>query len=118
MTIGARVLLTLKQQGKTQKQLADYLGTKQSTITGWKESNRNPKSETIMPICEFLGVSPTYLLTGVEDGNPPVPVQLAPREQQLLEEFRKLPSDEQLMMVGYIRGVAQRYSAGTLKKNA
>lgn len=116
MHIGGRILETLKDQGKTQKELAQYLNTKQSTIAGWKTPDRNPHSELIIPISEFLGVSPMYLLTGNDNDNPNATRTLPLREQQLLEEFRKLPSDEQLMMIGYIRGVAQKYPANSSSK--
>ena len=66
MTIGNRVLELLNQKGLKQKDLASYLGTKPSTVNGWKEINRNPSSELIVRICEFLGVSYEYLLTGKE----------------------------------------------------
>lgn len=64
MSTGARVLKTLSKQGKTMSDLANYLGTAPSTINGWKQKNRNPSSEIIIPICEFLNVSVMYILTG------------------------------------------------------
>ena len=67
MTIGNRVLQILNEKNLKQKDLADHLGTKPSTINGWHEENRNPSSDLIVPICEFLGVSAYFLLTGNED---------------------------------------------------
>ena len=64
MSTGARVLKTLSKQGKTMSDLANHLGTAPSTINGWKQKNRNPSSEIIIPICEFLNVSVMYILTG------------------------------------------------------
>lgn len=64
MSTGARVLKTLSKQGKTMSELANYLGTAPSTINGWKKENRNPSSEIIIPICEFLNISVMYILTG------------------------------------------------------
>ena len=66
MRVGERVHILLDEKGKRQKDLADFLGTGTSTVHGWKQGNRNPSSEMLLPICEFLGVSIEYLLTGEE----------------------------------------------------
>ena len=44
--------------------LAEYLGTNQTTVSGWIKGGRSPSFEYIIPICEFLQVDPYYLLTG------------------------------------------------------
>lgn len=70
MTIGNRVLVLLRENGLKQKDLAEYLHTKPSTVNGWKAENRNPSSDMIIPICEFLSVSPVFLLTGKQEEDP------------------------------------------------
>lgn len=67
MTVGQRVLEILSKKNKTMSQLARHLGTTPSTINGWKQPNRNPSSEILIPICEFLDVSVMYLLTGEKE---------------------------------------------------
>lgn len=69
MTIGERISQALALAGKSQADLARFLGTKQSTITGWVKEGRVPSSDVVLPICEFAGISPTWLLTGEESGN-------------------------------------------------
>lgn len=71
LRIGERVFTLLEQKGHTQSELAAFLSTSRSTINGWKKENRNPSSELIVPICEFLGVSVEFLLTGKESLNSP-----------------------------------------------
>jgi transcriptional regulator with XRE-family HTH domain len=40
------------------------LGVGTSTVHGWRQDNRNPSSELIVPICDFFGITTNYLLTG------------------------------------------------------
>ena len=65
MRINDRIFNLLKEQGKTGKQLATFLGTRQSTVSGWK-GDKTPSTNMLLPICEFLGISIEYLLTGKE----------------------------------------------------
>ncbi len=67
LRLGERVHLLLKKHGRSQKELADFLNTKTSTINGWKQSNRNPSSDMIVPICEFFNISTDYLLRGKDE---------------------------------------------------
>lgn len=49
MTIGNRVIYLLKQKKLKQKDLAEYLETKPSTVNGW-----NQKTETLLLILLYL----------------------------------------------------------------
>ena len=64
MSIGERIEAALERTGKKQAELARFLNTKQSTISGWTREGRVPAADRILPICEFLQVSPIWLLTG------------------------------------------------------
>lgn len=102
MTIGERVLTTIAEKGLKQGDLAKHLGTKPSTISGWKQPNRNPSSEVIVPICEFLGVSEHFLLTGEEDTDQPA--RIAPAafqghiDPELLDLISQMSDREQIKL--------------------
>lgn len=97
MTIGNRVLYLLKKNGFKQKDLAEYIGTKPSTVNGWKQENRNPSSNLIIPICEFLNISIIYLLTGIEENNN------NEINEKLLTSFQQLNEDNQDIIIGEIK---------------
>lgn len=97
MTIGNRVLYLLKKNGLKQKDLAEYIGTKPSTVNGWKQENRNPSSNLIIPICEFLNISIIYLLTGIEENNN------NEINEKLLTSFQQLNEDNQDIIIGEIK---------------
>ena len=99
MTIGNRVISILNEKNLKQKDLADHIGTKPSTINGWREPNRNPSSDLIIPICEFLGVSAYFLLTGEEQ---PL-VGISEDDQEWLNLIHSLSPETQRDVKGAMR---------------
>ena len=66
MEISQNLLKIIKEKKSTQKKLATHLNIATSTINNWIKLNRSIPAEQIIPICEFLEISPYYLLTGKE----------------------------------------------------
>lgn len=66
MTISERIFERLAQLGMTQKKFSEETGILQSTVSEWKKKKTNPTSEKIMVICKVLGVTPEWLLSGIE----------------------------------------------------
>lgn len=104
MSIGNRVLEILNQRGLKQKDLALYLGTKPSTVNGWKEPNRNPSSELIVRICEYLNISYEYLLTGKET----IASIVSSEDAEWLSLIHQLPPTAQHEFRGEIKGYLKR----------
>ena len=66
MTISERIFERLTQLSMTQKEFSEKTGILPSTISEWKKNKTNPSSEKIMPICEAIGVTPEWLLSGID----------------------------------------------------
>ncbi len=66
--INERITEQIKKSNHSlnQKGLAKHLGKAQSTISQWLTQDRPIPSEFIIPICEYLGCSVDWLLTGDE----------------------------------------------------
>ena len=62
-----RIMASLKDVGKTEKELIEYLGMVRGTFTSWKFQNIKSYMSRINDIAEYLNVSPNYLLRGVDD---------------------------------------------------
>ena len=67
MTISDRIFDKLNQIEMSQKTFSEKTGISQSTISEWKSKRTNPTSEKIMIICSVLGVTPEWLLSGIEN---------------------------------------------------
>lgn len=76
-----------------------------STVSQWKSPNRNPSSELLIPICEFLGVSVHYLVTG-EEGDEP---SLTDVDRELIGWLHKLDPETQRDFLGEIRLYAKMH---------
>lgn len=86
MDINKRMFNTMKQKKITQEELANALNTSQSVVAGWKNRGTVPTMEYLPTICEVLGVSWEYLITGTESKE-----YFSPEEKKLIEQFRTLP---------------------------
>ena len=104
----------LKENKHTQKQLSEFIGVPTSTVNNWLKLNRSIPAECIIPICEFLNVSPCYLLTG--EDNSPKDTEISNNiyftneiEKEALCLFKKLPEREQLKLIGRMETVLENY---------
>ncbi len=59
---GERIKKELKEQGKTQQSLADYLFVQKSTLSEWVNNHNEPPMYIIPKIALFLDVTTDYLL--------------------------------------------------------
>ena len=55
-----------KEQGFTQKQLADKLQVSNSAVCDWERGRTQPDLETLVAIARLFGVSVDYLLGNAE----------------------------------------------------
>ncbi len=115
-----RLFDELDFQNKTQKQLADFLETKSSTVHGWSIRNSIPAADTALKVAQFLGVSLEYLLTGQKEEEAPKPpsIPLPPglsKEdlkdiQYFIEVYPSLSLSEKQMIMASL-GAAEKPAA-------
>ena len=66
MTIRDRIFEKLEELNMTQKEFSLRTGIPQTTVSDWRKKKTSPTAEKIMVICKVLGVTPEWLLSGVE----------------------------------------------------
>ncbi|HOF69597.1 MAG TPA: S24 family peptidase [Ruminococcus sp.] len=88
MSIINNLLLLLEEKRLKQSDLCDAIGISSSTMTNWKNRGTDPPSKHIIPICEFLNVSPYILLTGKEKSS--LTSELSADEQELFKIYKGL----------------------------
>lgn len=69
-----RVISELEYQGKSQKELADFLGTKSSTVRSWITRDSVPAADVAQKVADYLNVPLRYLLTGEGKEKPESPL--------------------------------------------
>lgn len=61
MSIITIICEELKKQGKSQKELTDFLGVSKNVFTEWKADRNKSYIKYIYQIASFLGTTPEYL---------------------------------------------------------
>lgn len=62
MTLGERIRYARKHRKYTQLQLADMIGAKHNSISGWENNNHLPDVDSLERICEVLNIRPNWIL--------------------------------------------------------
>lgn len=96
-----RIERLLADQGKSQQSLLEVLRMNRSTYSNWKLGKSKSYLKHINEIAEFMGVSPGYLLRGIEDG--PEEGTRAAAEDEMLRVFRKLSPKKQECVIQVAR---------------
>ncbi len=104
MDIINRILDILAAKGLKQADLCNYIGIKYNVFTTWKTRGTEPPTKFLIQICEFLGVTPYYLLTGKEKSS-----SLPEDELELLTYYKELPEREQMKLIGRASALAEVY---------
>lgn len=87
----------MKAKKITQAELAEALGITQPSVGNWKTRGTTPPMEYLPTICEVLGVSWEYLVTGEETEQ-----HFTSEEMYLVEQFRKVLPEGQKNILKYI----------------
>lgn len=102
MTICERMFDELEKRGLTAYALCKHLGVKTNATTSWKQRNTDPPAKYIAQICEFLGCSLEYLLTGQETEKAPV-LEISENGREMLDLYEQLSQKEQLLLLGRLQ---------------
>ena len=108
-TVGDNILLIRKQLGWTQEDLARRMGYKsKSTINKIEMGINDIPQSKIVKFAEVLGTTPARLMGWTDDSaespkiSPPI-IELTEGEKAILELFRKVPEDQQQLVLQMIR---------------
>lgn len=97
-----RIIKLLDEKNLKKADLCRYLGIGTSTMSTWQTRKTDPPTKYIIRICEFLGVSPYYLLTGSE---PETSNTISSAfDQEWLDLIHQLPEDVQREYKAEIKG--------------
>lgn len=107
-----RILDLLNEKSLKMVDLCRFLGINTSTMTNWKNRGTDPPARYIPPICEFLGVSIEYLLTGEEPEIQPV---ISMEDREWLSLIHQLPDHARYELRGEIKGYLRRMEEESTK---
>ena len=101
-----RIKALRQEKGLTLEQVADVVGVGKSTVRKWETGMiANMRRDKISDLAKALGTTPAYLMgweEEVKEISPSEP-QLTEGEKVLLDLFRKVPEDQQKLVLQMIR---------------
>ena len=109
MCIIDNILSLLSKKKVNQVDLCKYIGVSTSTMTNWKVRKTDPPARYIIPICEYLNVSPELLLTGEENNN--YNYVLSSDEASLLAAYNSVGELSQSLIIERASALAELESA-------
>lgn len=98
--------LLRKSFNLTLQQLADELGTSNQVLSRYERGEREADYNTLAKIAQFFNVSIDYLL-GFKSAITPEPLPLPLDETELLQNYRKLPTDLQHRATVYMEKLVE-----------
>lgn len=93
-----KIIFLLKEQGKKQIELCEYVGIKKNAFTSWKAGVNQSYNKHIGKIAEFLNVSTDYLLYD-ENKNTPDEQILTEGEKLWLDLYHQLSTETRAVLV-------------------
>lgn len=110
------ISVLLEEKGKTQAELARFLNTKQSTVSGWINAGRVPSSDVLLPICEFFDITPNRLLGGssTQGDNKSSPSDFSEDELKVISLWRKLDDDGRTLVMARLIEESRRVKDDTM----
>ena len=104
MSIGQRLKAARERKEMTLDDVAKHCKTTRQTIYKYEnEIVTNIPYDKIELLSEALGVTPSYLFGWEEKENSPSEVQLTEGETVLLDLFRRVPEEQQQLVLQMIR---------------
>ena len=94
----------LDDKNKTQVWLAVELGVSKETINQYIRGTIKPRQDMLIKMSEIFGTSIDYIL-GITDTPTPNDLKLNNRENNLLNNYRKLSENEKQKVEAYIEGI-------------
>lgn len=101
LTINEVIRQLLKEQGKKQRELADYVGVRQNTVSDWIVKDKSPLSNYVYRIRDFFDVSYDYLFTGQEKKESS-PLELTQGERELFKLVHPLSETDKMKVTGVV----------------
>lgn len=92
----------LNKFGKLQKELAEYVGAKTTTVSGWTRGISYPRADAMEKIAMFFGIKTSQLVGKRHDDEPEITPQTI--EARIVSGgMDKLPKDQRELILGMLR---------------
>ena len=106
MEFARRLKQLLEERDLSKNKFADAIGISNGLPSAWINTPKKPSFENLMAMADFFHVTTDYLMGRTEVRIPAEEPRLSKREERLLESFRLLDEDDQLIELGRVEALA------------
>ena len=93
----------MERYAKSQRELAEIVGVAPSTFSEWINARKYPRIDKIELLANYFGILKSDLIEDKEEKNSPDKLQLTEGEKVILDLFRRVPEDQQQLVLQMIR---------------
>lgn len=93
----------VNRSGKTQKELSEIVGVATSTFNDWMKGKKYPRIDKIEILANYFGILKSDLIEDGDKKTSPTEPTLSEGEKMLLDLFKRVPEDQQQLVLQMIR---------------
>ncbi len=84
----------------SQKKLAAAIGVTSASVSAWRKRDSLPSADLILPICDYLGITPEFLLGGRQNES-----WLRDDERHFLQNYNKVSDKNKRVLEAFMNGL-------------
>lgn len=92
----------MEKHCKEQKEVAEIVGVAPSTFNAWMKASKYPRIDKIERLANYFGILKSDLIESHNSADSLRTISITEGEQKLLELFRKVPENQQQMVLQMI----------------
>lgn len=108
----------LSTSGRMQKDLAEYVGAKTTTVSGWTRGVSYPRADAMEKIAMFFGIPTSRLVSASDDSAPSDELPQTEEARILAKGIDKLPKEQREQALSVVRAMFEKYAKFFEKENA
>lgn len=95
----------MESRGRSRRDISDALGVSYFTVSDWVKGKKYPRMDKVELLANYFGVLKSDLIeeSTINTGDPPKNIALSEGEKMLLDLFRQVPENKQLVVLEMIR---------------
>ena len=93
----------MEVKGKSRNDISEALGISYFTVSDWVNGKKYPRMDKVEMLANYFGIQKSDLIEIKERKSSPEKIELSEGEKMLLDLFRRVPEDQQQLVLGMIR---------------
>ena len=108
----------LSTSGRMQKDLAEYVGAKTTTVSGWTRGVSYPRADAMEKIAMFFGIPTSRLVSASDDSAPSDELPKTEEARILAKGIDQLPKEQREQALSVVRAMFEKYAKFFEKETA